>query len=70
MYNTLELGHAGTDEWLAASKDMKLLNNAYSGLVTYEGQEAQGVFTQSDFEQSLRKVSRRVPTSESDAETK
>jgi len=70
MYNTLELGHAGTDEWLAASKNMTLLNNAYAGIITYEGQEAQGAFTQSDFEESLRKASRRVPTSESGAETK
>jgi hypothetical protein len=29
MYNTLELGAAGTNEWLAASADMTLLSEPY-----------------------------------------
>ncbi len=31
MYSTLELGIAGTKEWLAASKNMTVFNDSYVG---------------------------------------
>jgi hypothetical protein len=45
MYHTLEIGQAGTNEWLAASKNMTLLNNSYSGLISYNGQDVVDIFT-------------------------
>lgn len=41
MYSTLELGMAGTKEWLAASKNMTILNDSYFGLTCYDGEIAQ-----------------------------
>jgi hypothetical protein len=38
MYMTLELGMAGTNEWLAASQNMSISEDSFSGLTCYNGQ--------------------------------
>ena len=55
MYHTLELGLAGTNEWLAASKDMTLLNNTYSGLISYNGQDVVDIFNKEHLESEPEK---------------
>jgi hypothetical protein len=57
MYHTLELGLAGTNEWLAASKDMTLLNNTYSGLISYNGQDVVDIFNHEHLESEPEKAS-------------
>jgi len=49
MYNTLELGSAGTEEWLAASAEMTLLNKSFSGVPTYSSLDGEGMFAVGQF---------------------
>ena len=49
MFNTLELGSAGTEEWLAASAEMMLLDKSFSGVPTYSCQDAEGMFAIGQF---------------------
>ena len=37
MNNTLELGRAGTEEWIAASQNLRLPADVYSGPSCYDG---------------------------------
>ena len=63
MYHTLEVGQAGTNEWLAASKNMTPVDSSYAGLVSYSEEANVGVFISQDFEADLRKVSRKKAAS-------
>jgi hypothetical protein len=63
MYHTLELGQAGTNEWLAASKNMTLLNNSYAGLISYNGQHVVDIFTREHSASDPEKISGRTAAS-------
>ncbi len=57
MHRSLELGRAGTEEWIAASQNLTLNGESFSGFTCLRAGATVGLFTRGDFERTLEKAS-------------
>ena len=57
MLKSLELGRAGTEEWLAASKNLTLSDESFSGFTCLTGWPIVGLFTKNEHEDAHKNLS-------------